>query len=90
MARLVKFIKDVYSNITVEPIAFLAMVSYYLIEISAQSLYLEKACQVNLKHSAADCANLTDNSTLQVETQEYVSGVQVRHATHGIHSVYYT
>ena len=90
-ARLLKLIKDVYSNITIEPIAFLAMVTFFLSYVSSQVLYLEKACRVNLNQSATDCANLTENSALQVQTQEYVAGVQVgihsayvKHLTHGI------
>ena len=79
-AGLVKLLKDVYSKITIEPITFLGFTIYYLTEISAQALYLDKVCQVNLGHSGELCSNLTEDSDLQVQTQEYVSGVQAHNS----------
>ena len=79
-AGLVKLLKDVYSKITIEPITFLGFTIYYLTEISAQALYLDKACQVNLGHSGELCSNLTEDSDLQVQTHEYVSGVQAHNS----------
>ena len=46
MKRIRDKLQDVWSNITIEPLAFVTMVIVFLSDISTQELYLQKACQV--------------------------------------------
>jgi len=76
MVTCLEKMKCVWTGITIEPLAFVTMMIVFLSDISTQELYLQKACQVNLGHSAEMCANMTENEQLLEETQEYVAGVQ--------------
>ena len=42
-----------------------------------EELYLEKACKVNLNHSSAICENLANHTTIKIEIQKEVAGIQV-------------
>ena len=75
--RLVIFLKTILTTITIEPVVVLFCIISSLSSISSEVLYLQKGCQVNLRHSAAVCANLTHHNDTQMETQKLVSGVQV-------------
>lgn len=66
----------IWNNVTIEPLAFITFLIVFLSDISTQELYIQKACQVNLQYSAEICANLSQHKEVQIETQEYVSGVQ--------------
>jgi len=74
--NITRKLKHVWSNLTIEPLAFLTFLIVFLSDISTQELYIQKACQVNLQYSAEVCANLSQHKEVQIETQEYVSGVQ--------------
>jgi len=44
--------------------------------LTTTQLYLDKACQVNLNYTAAECREMSNNTRLQVEVQELVARVQ--------------
>ena len=69
-------IKGSFYQITLEPVFFLFCLNSGLINISSQSLYLNKACKVNLGHNDTVCDNIQDYEEVQVETQQYVSQIQ--------------
>jgi len=76
MDAVVAKVKNVLSNITVEPLTFLTYMIIFLGDVPTKEIYLQKACQVNLGYNATVCTDLTSYEKLQEETQEYVSGVQ--------------
>ena len=41
-----------------------------------KELYLEKACKVNLNHSSGICDNLANHTTIKIEIQKEVAGIQ--------------
>ena len=45
--------------------------------INTKELYLEKACKVNLNHSSGICDNLANHTTIKIEIQKEVAGIQV-------------
>ena len=45
--------------------------------INTKELYLEKTCKVNLNHSSGICENLANHSTIKIEVQKEVAGIQV-------------
>ena len=49
----------------------------FLISINTKELYLEKACKVNLNHSTGICDNLANHTTIKIEVQKEVAGIQV-------------
>ena len=55
---------------------FLPKKRYMWTEIFKE-LYLEKACKVNLNHSSAICDNLANHTTIKIEIQKEVAGIQV-------------
>ena len=63
-------------QITLEPVFFLFCLNSGLIKIASQSLYLNKACKVNLGHNDTVCDNIQEYEEVQVETQQYVSQIQ--------------
>ena len=65
------FVKNVFKNITVEPIVFLYLLNGCTYTIVFQNLQIEKACKVNLNHTADVCDNLKGpgNEETQNEVQ---------------------
>ena len=45
--------------------------------INTKELYLEKTCKVNLNHSSGICDNLANHTTIKIEVQKEVAGIQV-------------
>ena len=45
--------------------------------INTKELYLEKTCKVNLNHSSGICENLANHSTIKIDVQKEVAGIQV-------------
>ena len=45
--------------------------------INTKELYLEKTCKVNLNHSSGICDNLANHSTIKIDVQKEVAGIQV-------------
>ena len=76
-ARMSKFVDNVWSNITIEPVMAMYCLIIALSGIPGEELYLKKACKVNLNHSAEICDNIYDYEAAQMETQKLVSVVQV-------------
>ena len=66
------FVKNVFKNITVEPIVFLYLLNGCTYTIVFQNLQIEKACKVNLNQTADICDNLNDpgNEEIQNEVQK--------------------
>jgi len=75
-SKITRKLKVIWNNVTIEPLAFITFLIVFLSDISTQELYIQKACQVNLEYSPEICANLSQHKEIQIETQEYVSGVQ--------------
>ena len=71
-------LKNIWHNLTVEPLAFITYIIIFITDVSTKELYIQKACQVNLGYGLGLCTNLTNNEELQKEVQEYVTGVQVK------------
>ena len=65
------FVKNVFRNITVEPIVFLYLLNGCTYTIVFQNLQIEKACRVNLNQTETVCGNLKDpaNQNVQVAAQ---------------------
>ena len=66
------------SNTTVEPVIGVFYLVLALSGIPGEELYLKKTCLVNLNNSREVCDNIFDNEEVQIETQQHVSGIQVR------------
>lgn len=64
VARFVAF----WRSITVEPIVITFIISLYLMTLTDQNMYLEKACRVNQNYSADVCARLLLRETDGLET----------------------
>ena len=75
--RILRFLSNVWSNITIEPLVILYTLIETMSEISGEELYLQKACKVNFNHSSEICYNLHDHGDLEVEIQKFVVGVKV-------------
>ena len=76
-SKLVPFVRNVWNNITVEPVIAMYCLIIALSSIPGEELYLKKACKVNLNHSMEICDNIYEYEAVQIETQKLVSGVQV-------------
>ena len=76
-SKLKIFIRNVWDNITVEPVVAMYCLIIALSGIPGEELYLKKACKVNLNHSMEICDNIYEYEEAQIETQKLVSGVQV-------------
>ena len=63
-------------QISLEPVFFLFCLNSGLINIPSQSLYINKACKVNLGHNDSVCDNIQQHEEVQIETQQYVSQIQ--------------
>ena len=72
------FLRDVHANTTIEPLLGLFYLITALLGIPGEELYLKKACSVNFNNSDAICDNIYQHKEVQIETQKYISGVQVR------------
>ena len=59
----------IISNITVEPVVFLYVFGYGLIEVITQNLFEERVCKVNFNISAEICDNLEDPANVDVENR---------------------
>ena len=75
--RVLRFLSNVWSNITIEPLVILYTLIETMSEISGEELYLQKACKVNFNHSSEICYNLQDHGDLEVDIQKFVVGVKV-------------
>ena len=75
LSRVGVFEKNIFKNITVEPIIFLYLLNVCTYTIVFQNLQLEKACKVNLNQTDDVCDNLKDpaNEDLQNEVANILS-----------------
>ena len=79
-----KSFKNVYSNITIEPVMLLFALSLGFFYMSGTQLYVDKMCRVNLvregivefNNSKEICDNIYHNKKLQIENQERVTRLQ--------------
>ena len=74
LSRVGAFVKNIFKNITVEPIVFLFLLNAATYTIVFQNLQIEKACKINLNQTADVCDNLKDpaNEALQNEVKGLV------------------
>ena len=72
-------VKNVFKNITLEPVYFLFMASMGMVTFTSQELYLMKACKVNLNFTELHCDNINNHTDIQILTQKYVSEIQVKY-----------
>ena len=70
-------IRNVFKNVSLEPVYFLFMAAMGMIAFTSQELYLMKACKVNLNFSESICENINNHTDTQILTQKYVSEIQV-------------
>ena len=75
--RLCRFIRNVWTNTTVEPVIAIFYLVIALSGIPGEELYLKKACLVNFNHTREICDNIYAHKEIQIETQKYISGIQV-------------
>ena len=75
--RITLFMRNVWSNTTIEPVIAIYYLIIALSGIVGEELYLKKACLVNFNNSAVVCDNIYAHKEIQVETQKYISGIQV-------------
>ena len=69
LSRAWIFVRNVFKNITVEPIVFLYVINACTYQIVFQNLQIEKACKVNLNHTADVCDNLKDPANEDVQNE---------------------
>ena len=75
--RITIFMRNVWSNTTIEPVIAIYYLIIALSGIVGEELYLKKACLVNFNNSVEVCDNIYAHKEIQVETQKYISGIQV-------------
>ena len=75
--KVIRFLHNVWNNITIEPLVILYTLIETMSEISGEELYLQKTCKVNFNYSSEICYNLDKHEDLEVEIQKYVVGVKV-------------
>ena len=75
--RVGRFLRNVWENITIEPLVILYTLIETMSEISGEELYLQKACKVNFNYSTEICYNLQEHEELEVEIQKFVIGIKV-------------
>ena len=76
LTSLCSRVKEVFSNITIEPIFFLFSLNLGFYIIVSKNLYVEKVCRVNLNFTDEVCNNIQQHEDEQVKVQEYVSSLQ--------------
>ena len=69
VSRVGLFAKNIFKNITVEPIVFLYLLNGCTYTIVFQNLQIEKACKINLNHTADVCDNLKDPANDEVQNE---------------------
>ena len=69
LSRVGVFVKNVFKNITVEPIVFLYLLNGCTYTIVFQNLQIEKACKINLNQTADVCDNLKDPANEAVQNE---------------------
>ena len=69
VSRVGLFVKNVFKNITVEPIIFLYLLNGCTYTIVFQNLQIEKACKINLNQTADVCDNLKDPANEDVQNE---------------------
>ena len=69
LSRAWIFVRNVFKNITVEPIVFLYVINACTYQIVFQNLQIEKACKVNLNHTVDVCDNLKDPVNEDVQNE---------------------
>ena len=76
MKTKLKDIVGSFRHISLEPVFLLFAIGIGLISISSQSIYIDKACNVNLNQTESVCDNIQEFNQTQTDTQKYVSGIQ--------------
>ena len=69
LSRVGLFVKNIFKNITVEPIVFLYLLNGCTYTIVFQNLQIEKACKINLNHTDDVCDNLKDPANEEVQNE---------------------
>ena len=77
MERASQFIRNVWTHTTIEPVIAIFYLIMALSGIPGEELYLKKACIVNLNYTSEICDNIYSHKEVQIETQKYISGIQV-------------
>jgi len=76
VVKLLERLKEFVTAINVEPAWLFYFVGIGMFYMPSQELYLEKACKVNLGHSSGICDNLANHTTIKIEVQKEVAGIQ--------------
>lgn len=73
ISKFIHCIKMMLLNVTLEPMLFMKMVAESNLVVVADTLEIERVCQVNLNYSMEDCQNMDDgnHTDLQAEVQKY-------------------
>lgn len=67
---VIEKVKNIFRNITVEPLRFFHAVPVFFSNLAIQNLILEKACRVNLKYSDEVCTALISSQTEDFKVAE--------------------
>lgn len=59
--------------VTVEPTMFFYMFAFQLTSVIEQELFVQKACRVNLNHSAKICDHLSNQNNTDISKEVQVS-----------------
>ncbi|CAG7825662.1 unnamed protein product, partial [Allacma fusca] len=51
----------ILSNVTIEPVMFMQMFGFALVQVITQNFYIDRICRVKLENSVEICENLTRN-----------------------------
>lgn len=66
-------LKNIWSEITIEPVFFFFALAHGFYAIISKTLYISKVCNVNLNYTFEVCENIFQHPEAQVEVQKYVS-----------------
>ena len=80
-------VKSCFREISLEPVFFLFCLNSGLTKIPINSLYINKACRVNLGHSQEVCDNIQQHEEVQIQTQQYVSQIQAYNGNYNIYTL---